>query len=522
MTKGKRLAIILIVIISVLAGVGYVFYSNTLAVPAEDSNTAEVQTTTVRRGDITVSATGAGTIIPAREINLSFTTSGTLDELLINVGAKVAAGDVLAKIDDTAAQKALANAQLQYAQAAMQTDATATQTGVSYDDISIAQARTAVDEAQQALDELRSWTVDPDEIALLQSKLDAAQASYNAARGQEASTATNISVRAISVDQAERDLATAQEAYDIAFDPAREWMFNDPQQSNALTAERDRATTSLQRAQEALEVARLNYNAAVSSTNSSSSSSAQSNLLSAQQALAAAQLGPTVEEIAAAEAALRQAELALQQAQLNQEAHGLSLAQAELNVTSAEADLAGTILYAPIDGTILAINSQVGEQVGGSIFLTLADLSQPMLEIFLDESDMDKAVVGYDVEVTFDALPDDLFTGQIVQVDPQLYQSGGVSAVRAVVQLNYNKPQTLPVGLNATVEVIGGRSLNALLVPVEALREISTGQYAVFVMENGQPKLRMVEVGLIDFTFAEIVSGLEAGETVTTGIVETQ
>ena len=82
--------------------------------------------------------------------------------------------------------------------------------------------------------------------------------------------------------------------------------------------------------------------------------------------------------------------------------------------------------------------------------------------------------------------------------------------------------QTLPVGLNATVEVIGGRSLNALLVPVEALREISTGQYAVFVMENGQPKLRMVEVGLIDFTFAEIVSGLEAGETVTTGIVETQ
>jgi hypothetical protein len=33
--------------------------------------------------------------------------------------------------------------------------------------------------------------------------------------------------------------------------------------------------------------------------------------------------------------------------------------------------------------------------------------------------------------------------------------------------------------------------------------------------------LRFVEVGLMDFTFAEIVSGLEAGETVTTGIIET-
>ena len=80
----------------------------------------------------------------------------------------------------------------------------------------------------------------------------------------------------------------------------------------------------------------------------------------------------------------------------------------------------------------------------------------------------------------------------------------------------------LPIGLNATVEVIGGRATNALLVPVEALREISPGQYAVFVMKNGEPQLRMVEVGLMDFTSAEIKSGLEAGDIVSTGIVATQ
>ena len=68
------------------------------------------------------------------------------------------------------------------------------------------------------------------------------------------------------------------------------------------------------------------------------------------------------------------------------------------------------------------------------------------------------------------------------------------------------KPQTLPVGLNATVEVIGGRSQNAVLVPVEALREISPGEFAVFVMQDSEPQLRFVEVGLMDFTFAEILS----------------
>ena len=86
---------------------------------------------------------------------------------------------------------------------------------------------------------------------------------------------------------------------------------------------------------------------------------------------------------------------------------------------------------------------------------------------------------------------------------------------------SFSKPQTLPIGLNASVDVIGGRATQALLVPVEALREISTGSYAVFVVKDGKPTLTMVEVGLMDLTYAEITSGLNQGDVVTTGIVET-
>jgi hypothetical protein len=56
---------------------------------------------------------------------------------------------------------------------------------------------------------------------------------------------------------------------------------------------------------------------------------------------------------------------------------------------------------------------------------------------------------------------------------------------------------------------------------VEAVREISPNEYAVFVMEDGEPKLRIVTVGLMDFTSAEILTGLSAGEVVTTGVVDT-
>ena len=78
------------------------------------------------------------------------------------------------------------------------------------------------------------------------------------------------------------------------------------------------------------------------------------------------------------------------------------------------------------------------------------------------------------------------------------------------------------MGLNASVDVIGGRAENALLVPIEALREIEADRYGVFVMEDGQLRFREVEVGLCDLTYAEIKSGLRQGDQVSTGIMETR
>lgn len=510
----------------VLAGAAVaaaVYYTNTTAVSAADTETEDVQTATVRQGNITISATGAGSVIPAEEINLSFSGSGVITELLVQVGDRVQAGDVLARLDDSDAQEALLNAQLQLAQAAMQTDAAATEVGVSYDDISVEQAQINLAEAQAALDELLNWQADPDEIAQAEANLAAAEAGLNAALGSEAASSTNITVNQINLEQAQRDLADAQGVYNTAYDPGRDWELGDPRRADALEREREAASNSLQRAEDNLAIAQANLNASYSSTNRSSSTNAQGSVLSAELALAAAQTGPTEAEISAAETAVRQAELALQQTLLNRESNQLSLTQAQMNVAAAEEALADTVLTAPIDGTVMAVNSAVGETAVSGL-IVLADLELPLVEIFLDETDLDKVGVDYEVEVVFDALPDDVFNGRVIQVDPQLSDTNGVSVIRALVLLDENsfaKPQTLPVGLNATVEVIGGRANNTLLIPVEAVRELSPGQYAVFVMEDGEPVLTFVEVGLMDFTFAEILSGLEVGDVVTTGIVET-
>lgn len=78
-------------------------------------------------------------------------------------------------------------------------------------------------------------------------------------------------------------------------------------------------------------------------------------------------------------------------------------------------------------------------------------------------------------------------------------------------------------GLSASVEIIGGQAENVLLVPVEAVRDLGDGAYGVFVVQSdGSLRLRPVEVGLMDATYVEIKSGLDLGDTVTTGLAETQ
>jgi RND family efflux transporter MFP subunit len=285
----------------------------------------------------------------------------------------------------------------------------------------------------------------------------------------------------------------------------------------------------LEKAQSDLEVAQANYNLALISVDDQGGQlNAWTRVLDAQSVLENVRTPPDQSVIQAATIQVQQAEINLVQAQAELEAGPesahLAVEQAQINLESAQKDLERTTLVAPFDGTVVAVDVKAGEYVSAGPAITIADLSQPLVEVYLDETDLDKVASGFEVEVTFDALPDDVFTGQILRIDPILVTVDGAPAVRAFAQLDpesFGKPRDLPVGLNAAIEIIGGRAEDALLVPVEALRELSPGQYAVFVVIDGKPQLRLVEVGLVDFANAEIISGLELGDVISTGVIET-
>jgi multidrug efflux pump subunit AcrA (membrane-fusion protein) len=521
----KVLWISLIILALVLAAGGYYAYT-TYFLPAEEqaSETPQVQTAVARRGDMVIYASGVGSVTPATEIGLGFTSSGTLSELLVNVGDDVQTGAVLARLKTNNTEASLAtgitSAQLSVLEAQQALD------GI-YDnwEMEAAQALLSIEAAQNDLETLHNPALQQAEaaqsLAETQDALDAAQLAYD--RTQLTASQANIDDAYADMLIAEQSLERAQENFDRYADKP------------ADNINRAQAQSQLSAAQQKFDSAAANYNAMIGTSSDQEQtlaaadlSVAEARLEEAQREWESAQTGATPGEIA-----FTQAELAAAQAEWARLKDGpdpaeielseIKLANAEAKLASAEEEQVYIDLLAPMDGTVLSISANVGESVSSGSILKLADLSLPLLEVYLDEIDMDKIAVGFEVEVIFDAIPDSTFTGHVIQVDPSLATVQNSQLVKALVQLDeFAKPQTLPVGLNASVDVIGGRAEKAVLIPVEALRQLSPGEYAVFVMENDQPKLQVVSVGLVDFTSAEIITGLEPGDVVTTGIVEAE
>lgn len=493
------------------------------------------QTAIARVGDLTIIATGSGQIIPAAETKLSFQESGVLVELLVKVGNEVKAGDILARL---------------------QTDKTPTQLVAD-----IAGADLALIEAQQALDKL--YETAEIEAAKALRAVEVAQQALEAVKDVDLEQALALQAIAevkAAIEDAEMlvYILNSSPSQDAIYTAFASTLFKEKQFMETLDQiETTRfkiksATNDIIRDRLEMQLLRLNvqvaeqqivYENAVNKYNrlddptpahefavaEAQLTTALAQLTDAQQKWEDIHDGPAPDEIALAEAGLAEAQAEWERLKDGPDPEEVSLVKAELATAQARLALVQQkqvveVLVAPTEGTVLAINAVEGEYIHTGTILSLADLSQPVLEVYLDETDLDKVGRGHEVEVIFEALPDKTFTGQIEMIDPSLAEVSHVQAVRVLVRLDttsYAKPLRLPVGLNATVDVIAGRATNAVLIPVEALYELSPGEYAVYIPKNDSYVLKRVSVGLMNYTNAEILDGLAAGDIVATGNIPT-
>jgi HlyD family secretion protein len=534
MLRKRWFWIVVAVLLLVIAG-GYAAYASGLAgqvIPALARNEDQepgttLQTATVSVGDLSITADGTGVLIASAEVELAFGASGTLLELLVEVGDQVEVGDLLARIDDTSARQAVVEAELSLLQAGKAledaADIARLEQAVAQAELGIAQVENSLAAAKADLDDLLNWAADETEVEIAQANLEIAQAGYENTLAKAGMRDTQMISARINLEDAIRNLEQAQANYVNAMDAARDWERN-------IGATRENAIRSLQRAQDSLEVAQANYDIAALDNSGSDVASAWIKVLNAKQALEDVQTAPDEPAIAAARLKVQELEVALQQALLDlaeaQEAltdadttqAELSLKQAQLKLASAQEALEGVVLMAPIAGTVVEIQAEVGEKVSGPV-VVLANLSEPVVQFWVEESDLGSVAMGNAVHVVFEALPDLVYEGTITRIDPLLVTLGNTSAVQLWASIDTSAhPVTLLGDMNAEVEVVAGEARNAVLVPVQALRELGEDQYAVFVVqESGELEMRVVEVGLRDYVNAEIRSGLRPGEVVSTG-----
>src|SRR4029077_16401949 len=92
-------------------------------------------------------------------------------------------------------------------------------------------------------------------------------------------------------------------------------------------------------------------------------------------------------------------------------------------LTKAQDDLSKTTIYAPLSGRVITLNAKEGEVVvsgtmnnPGSVIATIADMSEILANVDVDETEIVSVKVGQEAVLRVDALPNRVYHGQVVEI----------------------------------------------------------------------------------------------------------
>ena len=466
-----RRTLIILVILAVVIGGSLVVYRYTSQ--AKEPPAPDYETIAVDEGNLVSTVSATGSIEPEDEVALLFRGASRVAEMLVKEGDPVTADQVVARLDTTDISLAMAQAETNLA--ISQAQLAKLKTPVA--DVEITAAQAAITSAEAA-------------AASARAALESAQASYNdlvagpSADEQQAAQATLERARIVR-DQ-------AQAAYDqVAGQPNIGMLPQSAQLQQATVdyataAANNRIATAQPKASQ-LAAARAQIEQAKASV-----VQAEASLANAQSSLDRLQRGPDEQDLAISEAQVRQSELAI--------------AQSRLNESNSE-------LVSPISGTVTSVNVGIGElPPAGQAAVVVTDLSRFHLDILVDEIDIGKLSEGQPVNVTLDALPDEVISGHIDRISPTPVSSGGITSYKVTVVVD-ETTAPLRSGLSATASITTDELRDVVLVPNRAIQiDRTSGRAFVEKIVNGIPTNTEVQLGARNEQYSQILSGVEAGD----------
>ncbi len=202
-------------------------------------------------------------------------------------------------------------------------------------------------------------------------------------------------------------------------------------------------------------------------------------------------------------------------------------AQTALNSAWLTYQQTSATIYAPISGTVTGLSLQPGTVLlaqsnnsGTATSQKIASIktnAPPQITVSLTEMDIPKVKIGNKVTLTLDALPDKSYTGKVISIDTIGSISSGVTTYPAVIGLDTEAPEILP-NMSVQANIITEVKDNVLLVPTAAV-QTQNNQATVRILKNGKLEIVKVEIGLSSSSQTEIISGVNEGDLVVTGII---
>jgi len=236
-----------------------------------------------------------------------------------------------------------------------------------------------------------------------------------------------------------------------------------------------------------------------------------------------------------------------------------TLVRSDTNLRLAKERLDDVVIRAPTAGTILTRTVEMGQIIasatqnvsGGTTLFTMADLSNMQVRAKVDEVDIGQVQPGQKVRVSVDAYPGRSFEGQVAKIEPLAVVEQNVTLFAVLVRLG-NPEGLLQPGMNADVSIEVASREGVVAVPNSAAVSVRDARAAaatlgieaphlrdaaaqaraangtdtqaapasgsrpavVFVAAPEGPQARVVTVGLNDWDYTEVVSGLEPGDRV--------
>jgi HlyD family secretion protein len=473
LTQNKWMTWFVIVVAIIVIGAGYIYYTK---LQASKNSVAPIATSRISAGDIVLAATGPGTLIPNQQVSFGFKKSGKISEVLVKLGDHVKAGQVFAKVDDPTVQ-------LEYNQAQANLAALSSPSAVATAEQTLQEAKASYATARDTLQGLigPDLLIAEDNFNNAQQQLELAKAA--AEKNPSADNNKKVTDAETTLTAMRSILAQAQNDYTGKY--VLQMFIYPVRNSHGVTTSRELFAPSdvdISAAHAAYEIAIANLN-------------------NAQNYLNVLNGVLPVDQVPASSAT--------------------KITEAQNAFDQTKANLDATQLISPIDGVITSITLNVGDNAGTAAAVTISNTIQPYtLDVYLDETDWDKARVGFDANITFDMLPNKTYPGKVTEVFPALDRSSGTPLAHIRVQLNSNINVDLPAGATGSVDIIGGKTLGAVIVPISALKEVQPGKYVVYLMKNSKPVEQSVEIGLEDIVNAEVKSGLKAGDVVMTNATD--